>query len=44
VVDEEEPVVPEAALPLAPGVTSNRGDDEFWLDELVAELALSSNG
>jgi len=33
-----------AAFPLAFGVTSNRGDDVFWLEEPVEVLVLLSNG
>jgi hypothetical protein len=44
VLDEPEPTELDPADPLAPGVTSKRGEDEFWLDELVDELVLSSNG
>lgn len=39
-----ESVVVEPALPLALGVTSKRGDDEFWLAEPLDVLVLLSRG
>jgi hypothetical protein len=49
VEDEEsvlvaESVLVEPALPLAPGVTSKRGEDEFWLDEPLDVPVLLSSG